>query len=377
MNSGYKSAAIAAEAKPLPQPLAGRKAAILVADNFQIHEAYYPYFRLKEAGMDVFFIGDEAPKIYHDYHGEPLVSDLAIEVALEQEFDFIHCPGGFAPMKLRADSRMLQLTRKHVEAGKLLSAICHAGSFLVALEVLNGRRATCYHTLKDDLVNAGAVYIDRAPVIDGNLITAREPRDLPPFMEAVVAWFEAGGETAAKIPRSNRMEDRTIGILLEPRYQAQQVWYPYYRFQSEGAAVQLIGGKKGDVCHSRISQLEAQCDLSPGKALERDFDALLVPGDWAADKMRVNRPFLDLVRRHLESGRLLVSVAEGHSVLISTGVLAGRKIAGSAEMKWDLANCGAEPVDRPVVADRNLITARDTTDLPELLRWVLGYLERA
>jgi len=375
MNSTRESVATATEVRPRPQPLAGRKAAILVADNFQVHEAYYPYFRLKEAGMDVFFVGDGARKVYYDYHGEPLVSNLAIEAALEQEFDFIHCPGGFAPMKLRADPRMLQLARKHIEAGKLLGAICHAGSFLVALDILNGRKATCYHTLKDDLINAGAEYVDEAPILDGNLITAREPHDLPPFMEAVVTWLESGGEVATLIRRSDSLEARTIGILVEPRYQAQQVWYPHFRFRSAGAGVRLVGEKKGDVCCSRISRLDARCDLSAGRALELDFDALLVPGDWAADKMRVNRPFLELVRRHFESGRLLVSIAEGHSVLISAGVLAGMKIAGLVEMKWDLANSGAEPVDRPIMADRNLITARDTADLPELLRWVLGYLE--
>ncbi|MFB0516203.1 MAG: type 1 glutamine amidotransferase domain-containing protein, partial [Candidatus Neomarinimicrobiota bacterium] len=219
---------------PLPQTLVGKKAAILVADNFQIHEAYYPYFRLKEAGAEVFFVGDEAGRIYTDYNGEPLVSDVSVQTALTQEFDFIHCPGGFAPLKLRANPLMLELAGNHFNAGKLFGAICHGGSFLVAMGVLKGRRATGYHTLKDDLINAGADYIDDAPIVDGNLITARIPQDLPAFMEAVVRYLENGYEAAAAEPQSLSLEGTTIGILVEHRYQAHQVWYPYFRLKGEG-----------------------------------------------------------------------------------------------------------------------------------------------
>jgi protease I len=360
--------------RPIPQTLAGRRAAILVSDNFQIHEAYYPYYRLREAGMAVSLVGEEARQVYHDYGGEPLKSDMSIQAAITQEFDCVYCPGGFAPMKLRTDSDMLRFAKAHFESGKLFAAICHAASFLVAMDVLRGRRATCYHTLKNDLVNAGAEYVDASPVIDQNLITARTPQDLPDFLEAIVRYLERGPSAVAQ-DRDTRLKGRTVGILIDKRYHALQVWMPFFRLKAAGADVAFVGDEPNAEYQSRISHLTARSDCPVNEALRQDFDALIVPGDWAADKMRVNSTFLSLIQQQHEAGRLLVGIAEGQSVLISAQVLNGRRVACLPEMGRDVTNSGAEIADEPVTLDAALLTARDTDDLPELMRSIIGYFE--
>jgi protease I len=319
-------------------------------------------------------VGDQLGKTYLDYHGEPLISTLDIGTALGREFDYLHIPGGFAPMNMRTNTDMMKLAGDHHAAGRLLGAICHAGSFLVTMDILKGRRATCFFTLKDDLINAGADYVDDAPIMDGNLITARTPEDLPGFMEAVVGYLERLQEADISDPTPQSLKGKAIAILVEPRYQIHQVWYPYFRLIAAGAEVQIVGAKEKRVCKSRVSRLDLKCDMSVRQAGDEHFDAMIVPGDWAADRMRTNQAFLEIAQRQLESGRLLISIAEGHSVLISAGILKGRQVSGLPEMVKDIENCGASWIDQTVIQDQNLITARDTDDLPELMRLVLSVL---
>jgi len=355
------------------QTLRGKSAAILVGDFFQIHEAYYPFFRLQEAGMSVSFVGEDEGEVYHDYGGEPLRSHLSIQSALSQAYDCVYCPGGFAPMKLRANPQVLKFVRAHVEAGKLLAAICHAASLLVATDVVKGKRATCYHTLRDDLINAGAVYVDAAPVIDQHLITARSPEDLPDFVEAIVRYLEKGPEAAAKEKSATPLAGRTVGILIDKRYHALQVWVLLFRFKAAGANVVCIGDEPHSEYQSRISRLPARSDYSAEEALGRDFDALIVPGDWAADRMRCNISFLSLIRQQHQKGKLLISVSEGHSVLISAQVLKGHRVSALPELRRDVENAGANVAGEPVCTDKTLITARDTDDLPALMREIIDY----
>ncbi len=354
--------------------LTGKKAAILIADNFHVLEAFYPYFRLKEAGMKVFFVGDEAGKVYYDYNGEPLKCDLSIYEALKQQYDLVFCPGGFAPMKLRSDEKMLKFAIDHFQAGKLFAAICHAGSFLVSMDVLKGKKATSYFTLKDDLLNAGAEYIDDAPVLDGNLITARTPDDLPGLLESIILYLRFGPDQTKSNKQPGNLEKKNVGILIEPRYSLHQVWYPYLRMKAEGANVSIIGENSDTEYYSRISKFPINCNCSVQKASSGPLDILLIPGDWAADKMRTKELFLNLVKLNKKNNGLTVSIGEGHSVLISAKIITGKKIASLPEMKKELENCNAVVVDQPSFVDCNLITARDTEDLPELMKNILGNL---
>jgi protease I len=361
--------------EPSPQRLGGKKAAILVGDHFHVHEAYYPYFRLKEAGVEVVFVGQNARAQYHDYHGEPLRSHISIKEALKQAFDLIHIPGGFAPMRLRANDDMVQFAKAHYRSGRLLSSICHAGSFLVTLDIVKGRKATCYHTVKDDLINAGAEYIEDAPVLDGHLITARTPDDLPQFMEAIIRYMEKGPDAALQPSQTLPLTGKRIGILVDTRYQVHQVWYSYYRFLAEGAKVEFIGDKRHEVYFSRVSRVELKSHRSVREAMHIEYDALILSGDWAADKMRVNSSFLNFVKKHDSAKKPIVSIAEGHSLLISAGLLKEREVAGLPEMSQDLKNSGAVVIQGPAWCHGHLITGRSTVELPDVMRWILSYFK--
>jgi protease I len=341
--------------------LAGRTAAILVADNFHVLESFYPYFRLREEGANVFFVGAQSGAVYTDSGGEPVTANLSAEEALAMKFDLIHCPGGFAPLSMRGNPAMLTLARNHFERGGLFAAICHAGSFLVSMGILRGRQATCYKTLKDDLVNAGARYVDDAPVVDGNLITARTPADLPAFMEAVVAAMEGAR------PSQTDLAGTKAVILVESRYQIHQVWYSYFRLKSKQVDTVLIGPDDEKTILSRYSKYSLTPDLTISSVPSALYDAVVVTGDWAADKMRIEAPFLDFVRKHHGANKIVASIAEGHSVLISAGLVTGKNVAALAEMRPDVENAGAKWEGPATAVDGNLVTAGSTSDLSEFL----------
>jgi len=341
--------------------LEGKTVAILVADNFHVLETFYPYFRLREEGANVSFVGAQAGAVYRDSGGEPVTANLSVEEALAMRFDLIHCPGGFAPLSMRGNPAMLALARNHFERGGLFAAICHAGSFLVSMRILRGKQATSYKTLKDDLVNAGAEYIDDAPVVDGNLITARTPADLPVFMEAVVAAME--GAQQAKTD----LAGKKAAVLVESRYQIYQVWYSYFRLKSKRVDTVLIGPDDEKTIFSRYSKYALTPDLTISSAPSTLYDAVVVTGDWAADKMRIEAPFLDFVKKHHDANKTVASIAEGHSVLISAGLLSGRKVASLPEMRVDVENAGAVWIGPTAAADGNLVTAGSTLTLPQFL----------
>ncbi len=356
--------------------LKGKKAAILTADNFHVLEAYYPYFRLKEAGMDVSFVGKNAGDIYYDYSGEPLVCDISANDAKGIKFDLMHCPGGFAPMELRKNPDMIELAKKHYNSGRLFTAICHAASFLVSMKILIGKKATCYKTLVDDLINAGAEFINDSPVIDGNLITARTPEDLPLFIEAAVNFLMNNPDRILKKQEKRLLSGKKAGILVERRYHVHHVWYCYLRMISAGAEVAFIGERKNTEYFSRTGKYPLVSNISVRSAFEEDFDALVVPGDWAADKMRIGKSYLNLIRRQHNSGRTIICIAEGHSVLISAGILKHLRCAAPSDMKFDIKNAGAEVAGQCAIADKNILTGRDTGTLPELMRLALNHLKK-
>jgi deglycase len=347
----------------------GKTAAILVADNFHVLETFYPYFRLKEEGASVLFVGAQAGAVYRDSGGEPVTANLSAEQALCVEFDLVLCPGGFAPLAMRANPVMLELAQSHFERGGLFAAICHGGSFLVSMGILEGRKATCFKSLKDDLVNAGAEYMDDAPVIDGNLITGRTPADLPAFMEAVVAAMKGGQR-----PEAN-LVGKTAAVLVESRYQVHEAWYSYFRLKSRHIATVFIGPDDEKTVFSRYSKYPLTPDLTISSASSTLYDAVVVTGDWASDKMRIHPPFLDILEKHDSSGKVVASIAEGHSVLISAGLLSGRKVASLPEMRPDVENAGATWVGPATAVDGNLVTAGGTFNLPRFLPELLRRVE--
>ncbi|MBI3011757.1 MAG: type 1 glutamine amidotransferase [Candidatus Omnitrophica bacterium] len=171
--------------------LQGKRVAILVEDLYQDQEVWYPYYRLKEAGADVVVIGT-GKREYTSKHGYPINADTAAEQASAGEFDGVIIPGGYAPDILRRYPAAVQFVKEAHRQGKVIGAICHAGWVLCSADVLRGKTVTCFSAIKDDVVNAGATYVDREVVRDGNLITSRKPDDLPAFMRAILDALQDG-----------------------------------------------------------------------------------------------------------------------------------------------------------------------------------------
>jgi protease I len=171
------------------QELTGKKVAILVEDLYEDTELWYPYYRLLEAGAEVKIIGSGRAESFKGKHGLPAVADLSIDDTSADEFDGVVIPGGYAPDLMRRKPAMVEFIRKMDEAGKPVAAICHAGWMLISAGILKGRRATCFFSIKDDMLAAGIHYSDEPVVVDGNLITSRFPADLPQFGPAVIEAF--------------------------------------------------------------------------------------------------------------------------------------------------------------------------------------------
>ena len=169
--------------------LTGKRIAILIEDMYNEQEFWYPYFRMKEAGAKVTIVGTGA-KEYHSKIGMPAPGGVAAESANASEFDAVIVPGGFAPDRMRRNTAMLNLVRDCFTQGKTVAAICHAGWVLVSAGILKGKKATCVPSIKDDVVNAGATYLDQEVVKDGNLITSRTPDDLPAFCREIIATMK-------------------------------------------------------------------------------------------------------------------------------------------------------------------------------------------
>ena len=166
--------------------LNGKKIALFVADLYNEHEFWYPYYRLLEEGAELVVIGPEK-KSYHAKGGMLAASDVAISDVSAAVFDGLLIPGGYAPDYMRRSHEMVDFVRDIFEAGKPVAVICHAGWMLCSAGVAKGKNLTSYFAIKDDLINAGANWEDSEVVVDGNLITARSPKDLPAFMKAFIA----------------------------------------------------------------------------------------------------------------------------------------------------------------------------------------------
>lgn len=165
--------------------LKGKKIAVLVENHYEDLELWYPVLRFREAGAEVRIVGPKKGA-YQSKHGYPAEADLAVDKVKAKEFDAVVIPGGYAPDLMRRNQAMVALVREAADQGKVVAAICHAGWMLASAGVLKGKKATCFFAIKDDVIHAGADYLDREVVRDGNLITSRFPDDLPAFCRTIV-----------------------------------------------------------------------------------------------------------------------------------------------------------------------------------------------
>jgi protease I len=168
----------------------GKKIAIIATDGYEDLELHYPRIRLNEAGYDTELISLHRREI-KGKHGYPIKPDKLIREANPNEYDGVIIPGGTKnPDYLRRDKQVLDFVENINNKGRLVGAICHAGWVLISAKIVQGRKATSYFAIKDDMINAGAIFEDSPVVIDKNLITSRMPADLPAFMKAVLEFLK-------------------------------------------------------------------------------------------------------------------------------------------------------------------------------------------
>lgn len=162
-----------------------KSAAVLVEDYYQVLEVWYPYLRLREEGIKTVLVGT-GKKEYKSKEGYPAWEELSVKQAKAGDFDAVIIPGGYAPDILRRYPEVNDFVKEMHDKGKVVAAICHAGWVLVSAGILKGKKATAFSAIKDDLINAGAQFMDKEVVVDGNLITSRSPYDLPAFCSQII-----------------------------------------------------------------------------------------------------------------------------------------------------------------------------------------------
>lgn len=164
------------------------KALIVAANRFEDSELLFPYYRLLEEGIPTDVVSFETGTIVgkHEYK-------VSVSLALEQidpvSYDLLILPGGNAPVKLRKDEKLLSIVQQFFVGNKPVAAICHGPQILISASVLKGRTATCYKSVAQELKDAGCNYLDQEVVVDGNLITSRQPSDLPAFMREIMKKY--------------------------------------------------------------------------------------------------------------------------------------------------------------------------------------------
>ena len=180
---------------PIPS-LPGLKLLCFVGDDYEDLELWYPKLRMAEAGVSMTLAGQEANQKYTGKHGYPCTSDAAIRDMQADDFQGVLCAGGWMPDKLRRDPKVLALIQQFHERGQLIAAICHGGWMPISAKVYRGVRVTGSPGIKDDLINAGAIWSDTSVVVDRHFVSSRKPDDLPDFC---VGMLQVLSETLTRI----------------------------------------------------------------------------------------------------------------------------------------------------------------------------------
>lgn len=181
--------------------LQGKRVAVLAENFYEDLELWYPLLRLKEEGAEVVVVGSGNSNTYTSKYGYPVQVDKAASEVSAIDFDAVVIPGGYAPDLMRRVPEMVALVREAHEHGKIVAAICHAGWMLASAHILKDKKVTAFFSIKDDMVHAGAQFVDKKVCVDGNIITSRKPEDLPAFMDAIIT--KLGGETVC--PHCNQI----------------------------------------------------------------------------------------------------------------------------------------------------------------------------
>ena len=163
-----------------------KKVAILLEEQYQILEVWYPILRLREDGIEVVTVGSGSKEVYPSKEGYPVKADRTINDVKAKDFDAVIIPGGWAPDFMRRYPAMVNFVKEMNRDGKVVASICHGGWMLVSADIIRGKKLTSFFAIKDDLIAAGAQYMDAEVVVDGNLITSRKPDDLSRFVVEII-----------------------------------------------------------------------------------------------------------------------------------------------------------------------------------------------
>lgn len=166
--------------------LQGKKIIQIVSNDFEDLELWYPVLRLREEGAEVHIVGEEANVKFVGKYGVPIESDRALRDINPDDYDALLVPGGWAPDLLRRYEEVLNITRSMDEKKKPIGQICHAGWVLISAGILKGKIVTSTPGIKDDMMNAGATWVNESVVVDGHLISSRRPPDLPDYMREFI-----------------------------------------------------------------------------------------------------------------------------------------------------------------------------------------------
>jgi protease I len=165
------------------------KVLIISADNFEDTELLVPYYRFREEGFDIDIASIKKGPI-KGKHGYEVEANKALAEIVPDQYDILLLPGGKAPETIRRDNNALDIAKHFFLKNKPVSAICHGPQTLITAGLLKGRHATCYKSVAEEMKAAGAVYEDREVVVDGNLVTSRQPSDLPAFMRETLKMLK-------------------------------------------------------------------------------------------------------------------------------------------------------------------------------------------
>ena len=170
--------------------VAGKKVAVLLEKFYEDLELWYPVLRLREAGCVVKIVGPKVGETYLSKHGYPAKPDTSMNEVSASDFDAVIIPGGYSPDHMRRHKAMTDFVTDAAKQGKVLAAICHGPWMLCSAKCLQGKKVTGFYAIRDDVENAGGIWVDHAVVVDGNIVTSRTPDDLPDFMKGI---FQALG----------------------------------------------------------------------------------------------------------------------------------------------------------------------------------------
>jgi protease I len=369
--------------------LEGLRVAVLLERGVNEVEFHYSRLRMREAGAEVVVVGSKRLEYIGENHGRTQ-ADVTIDQVDAAEFDGVVIPGGLAPEKLRQNSTVVSFVRELYARGKVCAAICHGQQVLISAGLLEGRKAVAAWSMVDDLVAAGAMHDPEARAIrDGRLVTGRFPFDLPVFFRRVLEAFAVAENRPLPDAYGERLRSKTVGIVVDDATNDMQTFYPQYRIQEEKGTALLLGRQEGATVRLGNPTWEwadygghtATVDRAledTGAVDSHDFpyeeklravrasqlDGLIVPGGLGTWMVRGHPGLGKLIQAMDAAKKPIAAIERGPKILLSAGILPGRTVTCSAEMRDDLIAAGIDYRDEPLIHDGNLLTCQDTEDLP-------------